>query len=116
MSKVLLRVAQVVGVLVLAGLAIGIVVGFLHMLLGIVLVVAVAAGGIWLYKQVSGRSRATPAVAPAGGGRREELEGRAVMDPAGRCGWCGSATLHTDQYGFPTTPLKYHRAEIDAQL
>jgi len=126
MSKVVLRVAQVVGVLVLAGLAIGIVVGFLQMILGIVLVVAVAAGGVWLYRQVSRRGRATPVGgAPAvptngalGAGvtdRRRELESRAVLDAAGRCGWCGEPGLHKDEFGFPTTPLRYHRAEIDAQ-
>jgi len=39
-----------------------------------------------------------------------------VMDASGRCGWCGSTELHKDEFGFPTTPLKYHRAEIDAML
>ncbi len=39
-----------------------------------------------------------------------------MIDAAGRCGWCGSASLHKDEFGFPVTPLAYHRAEIDAML
>ncbi|MFC5951251.1 hypothetical protein ACFQH9_23565 [Pseudonocardia lutea] len=124
MSKVVLRVAQVVGVLVLAGIAIGVAVGLVQWLLGIALIVAIPVGAYWIYKQVRARRQppALAAGAPATLGRaapadrRAELEGRAVIDAAGRCGWCGSATLHKDEFGFPTTPLKYHRAEIEAML
>ncbi|MCE3556245.1 hypothetical protein LWC33_32990 [Pseudonocardia sp. RS11V-5] len=131
MSKVVLRVAQVVGVLVLAGIAISVAVGLVQWLLGIALIVAIPVGAYWIYKQVKAR-RQPPALAAGapvtlGPGstasgvaratdRRAELEGRAVIDAAGRCGWCGSAALHKDEFGFPTTPLKYHRAEIDAML
>jgi hypothetical protein len=123
-SKVVLRVAQVVGVLVLAGIAIGVAVGLVQWLLGIALIVAIPVGAYWIYKQVRARRQppALAAGAPATLGRaapadrRAELEGRAVIDAAGRCGWCGSATLHKDEFGFPTTPLKYHRAEIEAML
>jgi hypothetical protein len=124
MSRVVLRVAQVVGVLVLAGVAVGVVVGLVQWLLGVAVIVALACGAWWLYKQVSARNAARPvrpssarkAVAGRTEDRRRELESRAVLDAAGRCGWCGSPTLHRDEFGFPTTPLTFHRAEIDAML
>lgn len=114
MSGIVLRVAQVVGLLVLAGIAVGIVVGLVQWLLGVALVVALGAGAWWLYGQVAGRRR-TPVAGPAPD-RRAELESRAVLDADGRCGWCGSSTLHKDDFGFPVTPLTYHRAEIDPLL
>jgi hypothetical protein len=121
-SRIVLRIAQIIGVLVLAGLAISIVVGLVQWLIGVAVIVALVAGGVWVFKKVTGRE-AKPAVAPGAQAlppgsveRRSELEGRAVMDASGRCGWCGSAELHKDEFGFPTTPLKYHRAEIDAML
>ena len=114
MSGIVLRVAQVVGLLVLAGIAVGVVVGLAQWLLGVALFIAVGAGAWWLVRQVSDR-RPRPAVGPAAD-RRTELENRAVLDAAGRCGWCGSSTLHKDDFGFPVTPLTYHRAEIDAML
>jgi hypothetical protein len=123
MSRVVLRVAQIVGVLVLAGVAIGVVVGLVQWLLGVAVIVAIPVGAWWLYKRVSDRrvtSTSAPATKAVGAGRtddrRTELESRAVLDAAGRCGWCGSATLHKDEFGFPTTPLVFHRAEIDAML
>jgi hypothetical protein len=123
MSRVVLRVAQIVGVLVLAGIAIGVVVGLVQWLLGVAVIIAIPLGAWWLYKKVSDHdAKATPsasapkAVAGRTADRRSELESRAVLDAAGRCGWCGSATLHKDQFGFPTTPLAFHRAEIDAML
>jgi hypothetical protein len=121
-SRIVLRIAQIVGVLVLAGIAIGVVVGLVQWLLGIAVIIAIPVGAWWVYKRVSGRGpaatpapRALPAAAPPGD-RRSELEGRAVLDAAGRCGWCGSATLHKDEFGFPVTPLQFHRAEIEAML
>lgn len=114
MSRTVLRVAQVVGVLVVAGIAVGVVVGFVQWLLGVALIVAVPVGAWWVYRQVSDRRRKPAVGRPTD--RRSELEGRAVLDAAGRCGWCGSATLHKDEFGFPTTPLAHHRAEIDAML
>ena len=126
MSRIILRIAQIIGVLVLAGLAIGIVVGLVQWLIGVAVIVALVAGGWWLFKKVSGRD-AKPVVGSPGpravtdgsgapGDRRTELEGRAVLDGSGRCGWCGSTTLHKDEFGFPVTPLAFHRAEIDAML
>ena len=120
MSRILLRIAQIIGVLVLAGLAIGLIAGLLNALIGIVLVVAIGAGTWWLVKRVSERN-AKPAIAGRGGpsaptDRRVELEGRAVLDASGRCGWCGATSLHKDEFGFPVTPLAFHRAEIDAML
>jgi hypothetical protein len=122
-SKVVLRVLQVVGVLVLAGIAISVVVGLLQWVIGLAVIVAIPVGGYWIYKQVKGReqgpqipSRATGALPEGAADRRAALESRAVMDASGRCGWCGSPTLHKDEYGFPTTPLRFHRAEIDALL
>src|SRR6476619_1024296 len=120
MSRIVLRVAQIVGVLVLAGLAIGVVVGLVQWLLAAALIVSVPLGAWWLYRQVKGRDGAPPAVTgrPAVTSRptdrRAELESRAVIDAAGRCGWCGSASLHKDEFGFPVTPLAYHRAAIHA--
>ncbi len=117
MTRIFLRIAQIVGVLVLAGLAIGIIVGLVHALVGIAVIVAVGAGAWWLVKQVSGRSGKSAVERPGRpGDRRAELESRAVLDASGRCGWCGSATLHKDEFGFPVTPLAFHRAEIDAML
>jgi hypothetical protein len=123
MAKILLRVAQIVGVLVLAGIAVGIVVGLVQWLLGAAVIVAIPLGAWWIYKQVSSRNHRSTAVPGAqkslagpSGDRRSELESRAVLDAAGRCGWCGSPTLHKDEFGFPTTPLTFHRAEIDAML
>jgi len=123
-SKVVLRVLQVVGILVLAGIAISVVVGLLQWVIGLAVIVAIPVGGYWIYKQVSGRRKAAPQLPPTATGalpagvtsRRLELESRAVLDGSGRCGWCGSAELHKDEYGFPTTPLRYHRAEIEAML
>ena len=116
MSRMVLRVAQIVGVLVLAGLAIGVVVGLVQWLLGAALIVSIPLGAWWLYRQVKDRDRAHPAVTGRPADRRAALEGRAVIDAAGRCGWCGSTSLHKDEFGFPVTPLAYHRAEIDAML
>jgi hypothetical protein len=124
MSRVVLRVAQIVGVLVLAGIAVGVAVGFVQWLLGVAVIVAVPLGAWWLYRKVSERN-ARPALTSSGrpravaghpGDRRSELESRAVLDAAGRCGWCGSTTLHKDEFGFPVTPLNFHRAEIDAMV
>ena len=123
MSRVALRVAQIVGLLVLAGIAIGVVVGLVQWLLGLAVIIAIPLGAWWLYKSVSDHNaKATPAagapkaVVGHSRDRRSELESRAVLDAAGRCGWCGSTTLHRDEFGFPTTPLTFHRAEIDAML
>ena len=116
MSRILLWVAQIVGVLVLAGIAVGIVVGFVQTFLGLALIVSIPLGAWWLYRQVKARDRARPALPPGRTDRRAQLESRAVLDPAGRCGWCGSTALHKDDHGFPVTPLTYHRAEIDAML
>jgi hypothetical protein len=123
MSRIVLRVAQIVGVLVLAGIAVSVVVGLVQWLLGVVVIIAIPLGAWWLYKRVSdrapksGEAQSVPkAVAGRSVDRRRELESRAVLDAAGRCGWCGSATLHKDEFGFPITPLAFHRAEIDAML
>lgn len=116
MSRVVLRVAQIVGVLVLAGLAVGVVVGFVETLLGLALLVSVPLGAWWLYRQVKARDRMRPSLPAGRTDRRAELESRAVLDAAGRCGWCGSPDLHRDERGFPVTPLTHHRAEIDAML
>ena len=125
MSRIVLRIAQIIGVLVLAGLAISIVVGLVQWLIGVAVIVALVAGGVWLYKKVSSRgpkpvgappSQALPAGSTGPADRRAQLESKAVLDASGRCGWCGSTELHKDEFGFPTTPLKYHRAEIDAML
>lgn len=117
MSRILLRVAQIIGVLVLAGLAIGLIAGLLNALIGLVVIVAIGAGTWWLVKRVAGRGGKAAVTGPGAArptDRRAELEGRAVLDASGRCGWCGATTLHKDEFGFPVTPLAFHRAEIDA--
>lgn len=124
MSKIVFRIAQVVGVVVLGLIAVGLVVGLVQWVVVAAVVVAIPVGGWWLYTRLSGRGASKRAVPPnrravAGDdpeSRRSALEGRAVLDAAGRCGWCGSETLHRDEFGFPATPLAYHRKEIDAML
>lgn len=124
MSKIALKVAQAVGIVVLAFIALSIVVGVAQWVVVAAALVAVPVACWWLYTRASGRAASKRSGLPnprtaAGGApvsRRTELESRAVIDAAGRCGWCGSATRHQDQYGFPTTPLAYHRKEIDAML
>jgi hypothetical protein len=116
MSGIVLRVAQVVGVLVLAGIAVGLVVGVVETFLGLALIISIPLGAWWLYRQVKARDRAQPGLAASRTDRRAQLESRAVLDASGRCGWCGSTTLHKDEHGFPVTPLTQHRAEIDAAL
>jgi hypothetical protein len=114
MSKVVLGVAQVVGIVVLAFVAIGVLAGALQVVVTIAVIAAIPLAGWWLYKNLRS-SRPAAATGPAPD-RRAELESRAVVDADGRCGWCGSTTRHTDEHGFPTTPLRHHRAEIDAAL
>ena len=116
MSKVVLGVAQVVGIVVLAFIAIGVLAGALQVVVTIAVIAAIPLAGWWLYKNLSGKGSPRAVVAGPAPDRRTELESRAVADASGRCGWCGSATRHTDEHGFPTTPLRYHRAEIDALL
>lgn len=116
MSKVVLGVAQVVGIIVLAVIAFGVLAGVLQVVVAVAVIAAIPLAGWWLYKNLSGKSSpraVSPGPAPD---RRAELESRAVVDSSGRCGWCGSPTRHTDEHGFPTTPLRFHRAEIDAML
>ena len=107
----------------LAGIAVSVVFGLVQWLLAAAVIVAIPLGAWWLYQRGSSRDpkpSAVPGVPAAVAGpsaaRRDELESRAVLDAAGRCGWCGSAELHRDEFGFPTTPLTFHRAEIDAML
>lgn len=124
MSKIVLKVAQAIGILVLALLVLGVVVGLVQWVVVAAVIVAVPVGCWWLYRRMSGRaaskrpalqeSRMVVTGSPAH--RRAELESRAMIDSAGRCGWCGSATLHRDRFGFPATPLTYHRKEIEAML
>lgn len=124
MSKIALKLAQAIGIVVLAFIAVGLVVGLVQWVVVAAALVAIPMAGWWLYRRSSGRRASKRSTGPnprtagagASGGRRAEMESRAVLDAAGRCGWCGSATLHRDQYGFPTTPLIHHRREIDAIL
>ncbi|OLM18271.1 MULTISPECIES: hypothetical protein [unclassified Pseudonocardia] len=124
MSRIVLTLAQAVGIVVLAFVVLSLVVGVVQWLAVAAVLVAVPVAAVWLYLRSSGR-RAGPGrsgrpqrgTRPDGAvTRRAELEGRAVLDPAGRCGWCGSATRHQDRFGFPTTPLAHHREEIEAML
>src|SRR5829696_212694 len=77
MSRVVLRVAQIVGVLVLAGLAIGVVLGLVQWLIGVAVLVAVPVGAWWLYHRISARNAnavrgSTPPKAVTSGDRRAE--------------------------------------------
>jgi hypothetical protein len=56
MSKILVRVAQIVGVLVLAGIAVSVVVGLVQWLLGAAVIVAIPRRPCWLYTGVSSRN------------------------------------------------------------
>ncbi|WP_224386335.1 hypothetical protein [Pseudonocardia sp. ICBG1293] len=123
MSKIVLTLAQAIGIVVLAVLVVGTVIGLLQWLVVAAFLVALPVAGWWLHSRLSGRAArrstvpgARPAAVAAVPARRAELESRAVYDAVGRCGWCGSATRHQDRYGFPATPLAFHRGEIDAML
>ena len=111
MSRIVLRVAQIIGVLVLAGLAIGIVVGLVQWLFGLVVIVALVAGGVWLFKKVTGRE-AKPVVGasaqalPAGSDRRTELESRAVLDASAAAAGAGRPSCTR------TVRLPDHPAEV----
>jgi hypothetical protein len=48
--------------------------------------------------------------------RRAEIEGRAVVDAAQRCGWCGSRIAHQDATGTLIRPREHHREEIDEAI
>ena len=48
--------------------------------------------------------------------RRAEIEGRAVIDAASGCGWCGSRIAHQDASGTLVMPLEYHREEVDEAI
>ena len=64
MSRIAPRIAQIIGVLAVAGLAISIVVGLVQCPSGSPAIVALVAGGVWVFKKVTGRE-AKPVVAPS---------------------------------------------------
>ncbi|MDL5154617.1 hypothetical protein [Actinomycetospora termitidis] len=94
----------VIGVVLLVGLAILI----LKWALITAAILAVPFGAWWVHDQVQQRKVVD---------RRTEVEGRAVVDAAGGCGWCGSRIAHRDDYtGSLVLPADHHRDEIEAAL
>ncbi|MEJ2869671.1 hypothetical protein WCD74_17995 [Actinomycetospora sp. OC33-EN08] len=95
---------SVIGVLLLIGLALLII----KWALITAAILAVPFGLWWVYDQVQQRRVLD---------RRAEVEGRAVVDAAGGCGWCGSRIAHRDGYtGSLLMPADHHRDEIEAAL
>lgn len=94
----------VIGIVLLIGLAILII----KWALITAAILAVPFGIWWFYDQVQQRKVVD---------RRAEVEGRAVIDAAGGCGWCGSRIAHRDEYtGSLVTPGDHHREEIEQAL
>ncbi|NYD38565.1 hypothetical protein [Actinomycetospora corticicola] len=94
----------VIGIVLLIGLAILII----KWALITAAILAVPFGIWWVYDQVQQRKVVD---------RRAEVEGRAVVDAAGGCGWCGSRIAHRDDYtGSLVQPADFHREEIEATL
>ncbi|WP_433801094.1 hypothetical protein [Actinomycetospora sp. CA-084318] len=94
----------VVGVVLLIGLAILII----KWALITAAILAVPFGLWWVYDQVRQRTVVN---------RRAEVEGRAVVDAGGGCGWCGSRIAHRDlDTGGLVMPADFHRDEIEATL
>lgn len=94
----------VIGVVLLVGLAILII----KWALITAAILAVPFGIWWVYDQAQQRKVTD---------RRAEVEGRAVVDAGGGCGWCGSRIAHRDEYtGSLVLPADFHRDEIEATL
>lgn len=94
----------VIGVVLLIGLAILII----KWALITAAILAVPFGIWWVYDRVQQRKVVD---------RRAEVEGLAVVDAGGGCGWCGSRIAHRDGYtGNLVLPADFHRDEIEAAL
>ncbi len=99
-----------IGVLLLIGLAIVIIKWAL-----ITAAILAVPFGIWWILDRAKQRRQTAAV-EARAARRAEIEGRAVVDAACGCGWCGSRVAHQDDAGSVVLPREYHRQEIDEAI
>lgn len=98
---------KIIGWLLLIGLILLVV----KWLLITAALLAVPFGAWWLWDRH--RRSAAQRRADAAAARRREIESRAVVDPFGGCGWCGSRLPHRDDAGRPASPAAYHRGEIE---
>jgi Tfp pilus assembly protein PilX len=101
-----------------AALLLGLVLLVVKWALTTAAILAVPFGVWWLIdrRRTQARRDAEQAQLRRAALRRAELEGRATVDAAGGCGWCGTRIAHTDGRGRQVLPLAWHRDEIDAIL
>jgi hypothetical protein len=102
------------GLLIVGLLAIALVVLIIKWALITAAILAVPFGIWWVLDRSKQRERTQEMEANTA--RRVEIEGRAVVDAAGGCGWCGSPIAHSDEAGQPVAPREFHRDEIDQTL
>ena len=102
------------GVLILAVLAIGLAIMIIKWALITAAIMAVPFGVWWLVDHHQQRQRGREI--DARDARRAEIEGRAVVDAASGCGWCGSRVAHRDHGGMLVMPREHHREEIDEAI
>jgi hypothetical protein len=102
------------GVLILGVLAIGLAIMIIKWALITAAILAVPFGVWWLVDHHQQRQRGRDI--EARDARRAEIEGRAVVDAASGCGWCGSRIAHRDQSGTLVMPREHHREEIDEAI
>jgi hypothetical protein len=99
------------GVLIVGVLAIGLAILIIKWALITAAILAVPFGVWWLVDHEQQRRRGREV--EARDARRAEIEGRAVVDAASGCGWCGSRVAHRDATGTLVMPREYHREEIE---
>jgi hypothetical protein len=102
------------GVLILGVLAIGLAITIVKWALITAAILAVPFGLWWIVDHHQQRRRGQDV--RARDARPTEIEGRAVVDAARGCGWCGSRIAHQDASGTPVMPREYHREEIDEAI
>jgi hypothetical protein len=102
------------GVLILGVLAIGLAIMIIKWALITAAILAVPFGIWWIVDHQQQRQRGQELAARDA--RRVEIEGRAVVDAASGCGWCGSRIAHQDAAGTVVLPREYHREEIDEAI
>lgn len=108
-----MKVARILGIL----LAVGLVLLIIKWALITAAILAVPFGAWWVHDRWSARRRTDAERSQAGAAarRRAEVEGRAVVDAGGGCGWCGSRLAHLGPAGH-MLPRDWHRDEIEALL
>lgn len=102
------------GLLIVGLMAIALVVLIIKWALITAAILIVPFGIWWVLDRSKQREQAKKIAARDA--RRVELEGRAVIDAAWGCGWCGSRVAHQDAAGTIVLPREYHREEIDEAI